>query len=483
MTPKRPRIPPGFRIRRRRAGPRIRASGDHPTGRHRPHRAPRTPHQAGAPPLGHTPPRGRTSRRGRALATAAALLLAVAAPATAPHIPAAPRPIHAPALRGSAAAGRAACTPPRPHDVAMSEGMPTAPGYSRSTGTVRALTLMIDFPDVPGEGSARERFAEFFPQTARWFARGSYGRLDYRATAPLDHWLRMPRTFRSYGLRRGSGFEPGYRALVRDIAAAADHKVDFRRYDLINVLLTPNAGPPAARTVLSVTFSGNTDAPRADGVPLANVSFVYSRQDDGSGSLTRTGFRVLPHENGHSFGLPDLYTGRGGDRVGHWDVMSEDWGVGNDLMAWHKWKLGWLTPAQVVCAARAGTSTHTLSPLGRRGGGAKLLFVPVSTSGGYTVEARTNEGNDDGVCKPGVLVSWVDVGLGSGDGPITVIDASPKSRGCTREPNVHPGLSDATFTPGESLRDAAHGIRIGVTTRDGHGAYRVEVTRRPPLNR
>lgn len=75
-----------------------------------------------------------------------------------------------------------------------------------------------------------------------------------------------------------------------------------------------------------MTFSGNGEAPKADGVPLSNTSFVYSRQDDGSGSYSRTGYRVLPHENGHVFGLPDLYTMDGGGTVGHWDIMSEDWG-------------------------------------------------------------------------------------------------------------------------------------------------------------
>lgn len=242
----------------------------------------------------------------------------------------------------------------------MSEGLRTAPGYARSTGTVRALTLMIDFSDAPGEGTAMDRFREFFPQTRKWFATSSYGRLDYRPATPVRHWLRMPKPFKAYGIERGAPFEPAYRDLVEDLVAEADPEVDFRSYDLLNVLVTPNAGPSALDTVLSVTFAGNADAPVADGVPVANASFVYSRQDDGSGSYGSTGYRVLPHENGHVFGLPDLYTQDGGGSVGHWDIMSEDWGAGNDLLGWHKWKLGWLTDTQVRCAAgAAAASTHS----------------------------------------------------------------------------------------------------------------------------
>ncbi|MET3983989.1 M6 family metalloprotease domain-containing protein [Streptomyces sp. PvR034] len=360
--------------------------------------------------------------------------------------------------------------------VQMSEGLPTAPGYSRSTGEVRALNLMIDFPDAKGEGSALDRLSEFFPQTSDWFRTSSYGRLSYKPEAPIRTWLRMPMPFASYGIERGSAYEPGYRQLVEHIARAADAQVDFSRYDLINILVTPNAGPSALDTVLSVTFSGNGEAPIADGVPLANTSFVYSRQDDGSGAYRETGYRVLPHENGHVFGLPDLYTQDGGGSVGHWDIMSEDWGSNNDLLGWHKWKLGWLDANQISCAAKSGTSDHILSPLGTEGG-VKLAFVPTSESAGYAVEVRTQAGNDEAVCKPGVLIYKVDSEVDTGRGPVTVADSAAASGGCTRRANVHGELSDAPYKPGETFTDSAAGISISVVGELRTGKYQVRITR------
>ncbi|GHJ39732.1 M6 family metalloprotease domain-containing protein [Streptomyces sp. TS71-3] len=359
--------------------------------------------------------------------------------------------------------------------VQMSEGVPTGPGYVRSTGTVRALNLMIDFPDAPGQGRALDRLGEFFPQTRAWFRTASYGRLDYRPRAPIRHWLRMPKTFKAYGIERGAPYEPGYRGLVDDIIKKADPEVNFRAYDLVNVLMTPNAGPSALNTVLSVTFAGNRDAPVADGVPLSNASFIYSRQDDGSGSYAHTGYRVLPHENGHTFGLPDLYTRQGGGSVGHWDIMSEDWGANNDLLAWHKWKLGWLDDDQVECASASGTSEHLLTPLARTGG-SKLLFVPLGGTAGLAAEVRTHAGNDEAVCRPGVLVYRVDADVDTGEGPVTVYDATRHSGGCARSPNVHAELSDATFTPGRSFRDRASRVRISVLSVDGDGNYLVRVS-------
>ncbi|WP_373304980.1 M6 family metalloprotease domain-containing protein [Streptomyces lucensis] len=361
-------------------------------------------------------------------------------------------------------------------EVQMTEGLPTPRGYSRSTGTVHALTLMVDFADAPGQGSAMDRFHEFFPQTQEWFHAASYGRLDYRPETPVTNWLRMPKTFREYGIERGAPFDPGYRQLVQDIVAAADPKVDFRSYDLLNVLVTPNAGPSALDTVLSVTFAGNDDAPVADGVPVANASFVYSRQDDGSGSYARTGYRVLPHENGHTFGLPDLYTQEGGGTVGHWDIMSEDWGANNDLLGWHKWKLGWLDVTQVGCAATRGSVEFVLTPLYKPGGG-KLILLPIDAESSYALELRTQGGNDEDVCRPGVLIYKIDASVDTGRGPITVYDSHRGTGGCTHSPNVHTELSDAPFSPGETFKDPRHAIMVRVLGEDAEGNYRVRITR------
>ncbi|MGW0879994.1 M6 family metalloprotease domain-containing protein [Streptomyces sp. NPDC002671] len=412
-------------------------------------------------------------RRMAALAAVTMLTLAVSTSAGTGHLT-------APSTAGPAGLARSsALAPCMIHgnlDVEMTEGVPTPSGYSRSTGTVHALTVMIDFSDAPGKGSAMDRFHEFFPQTQEWFHTASYGRLDYRPEAPITNWLRMPKPFRAYGIERGAPFDPGYRQLVQDLVAAADPTVDFRSYDLLNVLITPNAGPSALDTVLSVTFAGNGEAPVADGVPIANASFIYSRQDDGSGTFARTGYRVLPHENGHTFGLPDLYTQEGGSSVGHWDIMSEDWGANNDLLGWHKWKLGWLDANQVSCATLPGSTEYTLTPLSQAGG-EKLVFVPISSRSGYALELRAPGGNDEAVCKPGILIYKIDAAVDTGRGPVTVYDSRRNSGGCTSSPNVHAELSDAPFSSGESFKDPRHGITVEVLPADADGNYRIRVTR------
>lgn len=418
---------------------------------------------------------GRHARPGRlgTLAAIGALTLAALATASATL----PLPIRASAGPASAAhdSTLGPCRIAPAAGVQMSEGVPTPTGYTRSTGTVRALNLMVDFSDAPGPGRAADRLGEFFPQTSQWFRTSSYGRLDYRPEAPLKDWLRMPLPFADYGIERGAPYEPGYRRLVQDIVTVADPQVDFSEYDLVNILVTPNAGPSALDTVLSVTFSGNGEAPKADGVPLSNTSFVYSRQDDGSGSYSRTGYRVLPHENGHVRPPRPLHDGRRrhGRALGH---HVRGLGANNDLLGWHKWKLGWLDNAQISCASAPGESEHDLTPLATEGGH-KLAFVPLSEESGFAVEVRTRAGNDEAVCKPGVLIYRVETDVDTGRGPVTVSDSEERSGGCTRRPNVHAELSDAPYGPGETFRDRESGVSVAVLGTDGDGGYRVRISR------
>ncbi|GAA2056590.1 M6 family metalloprotease domain-containing protein [Streptomyces carpaticus] len=382
-------------------------------------------------------------------------------------------------LLRAAAATDGACAPAE-HE-GLSVGMPTSPGYTPTTGTITALTVFIDFPGAEARGSTHERYAEFFPATSDYFRTSSYGLLDYRAE-PVHRWLRMSQPFEAYGIDRGAGWHPedpqGYNRLIEEIVAALGEEVDHSAYDLVNVLATPNAGPPATEKVLSVSFPGRPLAETPTGT-LSNVSFIWSRQPGESPH------RVLVHENGHAFGLPDLYwTGQDDAPLlaGHWDVMEQDWGPTNDFLAWHKWKLGWLTDAEVVCVpAGSGPTEYTLLPVADpgTGTGVKLLALRTGPSEAIAVEVRTPAELDSVVCRPGVLISRVDAAVPTGRGPVRVEDATPGSAGCQTlpDPQVTAELTDAPFVPGETFTDEAAGVRVEVLAADPDGSHRVRVTR------
>jgi M6 family metalloprotease-like protein len=447
-------------------------------GAHRPYRLPAPdpdPDRAPGAVPGAAPGTGRTAaaqglRRGlRIAALGAAGLLAVGSSVSAGSRP--------PALPAPPPAGRPCALRAVP-GVAMSEGFPDAvphgpdAEFAPSTGTVHALTLLIDFPDAKATYSAAERYAEFFPAVKRWYATASYGRLDYEST-PVLRWIRMPRPFSAYGIGRGYGWDV-HTAMMRDLLKVADTSIDFSGYDLVNILVTPNAGPPADEAVLSVTWTGASAATTDDGARLSKVSLIYGHDQSGS--------RVLSHENGHDFGLPDLYAADDFPRTdrlaGQWDTMSLDWGLQGDLLAWHKWRLGWLADRQIACVTgRLGPTSYTLSPI-EVPGGRKAVVVPYGPTEVFVLEARAAEGDDGDACRQGVLAYRVRTDVDSGKGPVTVVDGHPRSSACDFSSGAFNSLNDAPFTAGQSYTDKASGVTFHVDRRDAAGDWTVRVTRR-----
>lgn len=95
------------------------------------------------------------SRRAAALASVTLLTLAVSTAAGSGRPPTAgPSGAGAgPAVSPARATTLAPCMIAGGSAVQMSEGVPTPGGYARSTGRVRALSLMIDFSDARARGT------------------------------------------------------------------------------------------------------------------------------------------------------------------------------------------------------------------------------------------------------------------------------------------------------------------------------------------
>lgn len=251
------------------------------------------------------------------------------------------------------------------------------------------------------------------------------------------------------------------------------------------------ADPDAPGVDSDATKVVNLDTPlRADGTDVRRVVTVFEKHPPDR--------LVLAHETGHVFDLPDLYhrpvDGKGDwdTYVGDWDLMGSQFGLSPDLFAWHKWKLGWLDPRQVVCVRGAAPKRLTLepvaagpgtSPAGSAAGspafglglGVKLAVVRTGTDSALAFEARSSVGNDRTACKQGVLVYRVRGGAPSGNGPIEVVDAHPHTEACW-ETSVYPPLADAPVSLGESFTVPGDNVKVEVEGRTVSGAWTVTIT-------
>lgn len=243
-------------------------------------------------------------------------------------------------------------------DAHHSEGVDTwNAAYPRPTRPLDAVMVFLSFPDSAPLTAPAELTADYFPATSHFFERASYGRFTLRPHAPTG-WIRMPHPSTSYAMRRDWNAEHRA-AYLRDALSAADGQVDFSRYDIVYFVADPDA-PGVDSDATKVV---NLDSPlRADGKDIRRVVTVFEKHPPDR--------LVLAHETGHVFDLPDLYhrpTDGKGDwdtYVGDWDLMGSQFGLAPDLFAWHKWRLGWLDPHQVVCVRSRGITRLTLEPLG-----------------------------------------------------------------------------------------------------------------------
>ncbi|MEX3099652.1 MULTISPECIES: M6 family metalloprotease domain-containing protein [unclassified Streptomyces] len=372
-----------------------------------------------------------------------------------------------------------------------SEGLDTwNAAYPRPARSLDAVMVFLSFPDSRPLTTPAELAADHFPATSDFFRRASYGRFTLRAH-PGERWIRMPKPSTAYAIQRDWNAEHRA-AYLRDALAAADPGIDFARYDVVYFVADPDA-PGVDSDATKVV---NLDVPlRADGVDIRRVVTVFEQHPPDR--------LVLAHETGHVFDLPDLYhrpaDGKGDwdTYVGDWDLMGSQFGLAPDLFGWHKWKLGWLQPRQVICVREAGTTRLTLEPLGAGpgvpvtrasgspafglGNGTKLAVVRTGAGSALAFEARGPVGDDTAACRAGVLVYRVRSTADSGRGPVEVVDAHPHSEACW-ERSVYPPLADAPVGTGESFTVPAvpgeRAVRLEVEGRTASGAWTVRITPR-----
>jgi M6 family metalloprotease-like protein len=349
----------------------------------------------------------------------------------------------------------------------LSEGPTNWANFVRPVGRVSVVTIFVDFPDAPATEATTTDFANLVPGGPNWFATSSYGRMTMDVT-PVNRWFRMPQPSTAYNFQRGLTFSL-HRAYITDAVRAADAAVDFRGFQLLHII--PN------RAAAAISFSPTFLAPAGSGVSADGREFrqvVTFGQD-----MWNWGFKVLNHESGHTFSLPDLYSfasgGSGHPFVGGWDLMGLISGPAPDYFAWHKWKFGWLDDAQLVCFSTPGTSQVTVTPLSTTGG-VKAVVVRTGTNVAFVAEVRTRAGLNSATCDTGVLIYQVDSGINSGSGPVRVVDAHPTTSLCGN------ALNDAAFDLGTgevaTFDNSTAGVRIELLSRSASSDYTLRVTRR-----
>lgn len=344
------------------------------------------------------------------------------------------------------------CAPPQ-LGFGIGEGANTA-AMPPSLGELRIAMLFVDFADAPATALPAALVDAYVPPVVDWYREASYGKLRV-VVEPLRRWLRMPRLLREYE-------DAHFTGAIEDVLTAADSHYDFGGVDALYLMTSMEAGTLASAVI-------DHEPRRIDGAEiLAWAWFAPGRPEAARPE-------VLIHETGHLLGLPDLYdVRRPGLGHHHWDIMTGTGGAG--LLAWHRWKLGWLSANDILCVGRRRSLTASLAPLARPGGRKAIIYR--TRRAAVVVEVRARTAIDASLCKAGVLVYRVDFTRGAPEsfGRLGVpIKLWPARRG-NSERCGNDWRAPLVLGRGEIARTTAFGVQIRLLARLPDGTYRVRVT-------
>ncbi len=291
-----------------------------------------------------------------------------------------------------------------------------------SIGLLRVAVLFTDFPNATAANSTESVFSKNIPEAENYLETMSSGKLDLQFV-PLHKWLRMSGEHESYNF----SLFTDHHLFMQEAVDLADPDFDFSEIDSVIVI----ADEKADSFTWSPAFTPEDPywGLSADGNVITNGLTRGTDWDNFSAN-------VIAHEMSHTMGLPDTYEigatspaqhahvgnfgimglivpHTGGSLLGSLDPLN-----GNEMLAWHRWQLGWIEDSEVFCATSSTTSIE-VGPL-TNNAGSRMLVMPVDSSMTVVAENRTSDGYDQNLSTGGILVYSVDERIGSGKGPIKV---------------------------------------------------------------
>lgn len=293
-------------------------------------------------------------------------------------------------------------------------------------GLLRVAVLFTDFDDASADYSPETEAQYGLPYAEKYLESSSYNLIDVEFT-PLNRWLRLQKDFRDYLGQAG-----GVQVMFEEVAQLALSDLALEDFDAVMVVL------PSSHFVngLAGHFGLTDDIQTPES--LINTSF-YEWPEERTPS--EWGY-IAAHELAHNLGLADIYdvnqtrapTPEGWTKAEYGLMWLEVWlppaheepHFADEMLAWSRWQLGWLTKEQVSCI-NTPDATVELSPVAQPGEGIAMAAIPISGYELIVLESRRQLGYDaeitdlarSTVLPPeGVLVYTVDSRVATGDLPI-----------------------------------------------------------------
>jgi len=290
-------------------------------------------------------------------------------------------------------------------------------GTLPSLGTVRPLFILVNFSDYShesleskvstegmqsqlfgiGQNDGRESADSGYPNESlrAFFSRASYGRLQMEGD--VLGWFTAAHERKYYEEHDGPP------EILREALAYYDEQTDFSVYDsnrdgvIDSVALLYVTDQPGGWTSMWYNYIFSQDAmASADDIRVDKMGFFELSND------RYTMMKIITHEMGHFFRLPDYYDSDGGMFLGEGGMWSPDMMLdnGGDYNAFTKLMLGWMENVYVVTE---GPMDITLRPVNEAGDMAIVFPSYTSPLSEYFVVEYITETKNNAILGEGIF--------------------------------------------------------------------------------
>jgi len=350
----------------------------------------------------------------------------------------------------------------RVHALTLLEGQRA--GSAKVFGSQPWVSILCKFADINDEPEDLAYFQGMYENAFGglddyWRAQ-SYNAIDIQGSTAVD-WVVLPENRSAYIDDPNSGSNLDRTGLFEDCTAAADPFIDFANggepFSGINQMFNARIGCCAWGGGRFATLDGVTKSWRVTWEP----PWAYANMG------------VIAHEMGHGFGLPHAnnFDGDSDPYDSPWDVMSaatrngvnfSPYGrLGKHHTAYHKNRLGWIVPDELLAVEPGQKATGIIDPMTAptTGNYRMARISTLQSNEWYTVETRNTESYDDNLPGTAVIISQVQLGRSE---PAWAVDVS--------NPPGNFGSNEGTmFRVGESFTSPDGRVVISVNAQVGDG--------------
>lgn len=263
-------------------------------------------------------------------------------------------------------------------------GFPLQGALLPTTGVVRFLTILVDFPDAPGTNADLLKLRNQEKVMVEWFATASRGQLKAEIVTS-DTWFRAPKNSTQYEILP-SDYGAAHPKFAQELI-----NLTGRSFDWSGIHTVIFHFPDSQKTkFMSAQLGRNQKLSTPQGVKTLNYQYYGVWHHEYARSIASINPDYWAgqwlHENLHDLGLT-LHAPGNGFFSG---VGQNQASLSLAISAWETFKLGWLEDREVFCLPKSllSRSIIGISPLEESATGNKAVIVPISDSVALVVESR-----------------------------------------------------------------------------------------------